>query len=70
MLLLFAAKNIGGRNLWGPHRITSLKGVPIRTVVSGCVACHCVIITTEGKVYSWGKHVVHFSLHVMEEVCK
>jgi Regulator of chromosome condensation (RCC1) repeat len=65
VLLLSAAKNIGGRNLWGPHRITSLKGVAIRTVVSGCVACHCVVITTEGKVYSWGKRATNISCRLL-----
>jgi len=48
------AKGVGGRNLWSAHRIASLKGVQIRTVASGCMACHSVIISTEGKVYSWG----------------
>lgn len=49
-------KNIGGRNLWGPHRISNLCGVRVRTVVSGCVACHSVIITAEGKVMTWGRN--------------
>lgn len=43
-----------GRNLWSPHRLSSLKGIAVRSVVSGCMSCHSVIITAEGKVYSWG----------------
>ena len=54
-IFLLAVKNIGGPNLWGPHRIESLKGVRVRTVAAGCGACHSVIITTEGKAYSWGQ---------------
>ncbi|XP_046381078.1 protein RCC2-like [Haliotis cracherodii] len=49
-------KNRGGPNLWGPHRIAGLKDVRIRTVVSGCTGCHCVVITTEGQVYTWGRN--------------
>ena len=48
------AKGAGGRNLWSAHRVGSLKGVQIRTVASGCMACHSVVISTDGKVYSWG----------------
>jgi len=53
-MLCCAAKGAGGRNLWSAHRVASLKGVQIRTVASGCMACHSVVISTEGKVYSWG----------------
>jgi len=53
-LVCCAAKNAGGRNLYSAHRLDSLKGVPIRTVASGCMACHSVVISTDGKVYSWG----------------
>uniref|UniRef100_A0A0B6ZY47 Protein RCC2 homolog n=1 Tax=Arion vulgaris TaxID=1028688 RepID=A0A0B6ZY47_9EUPU len=49
-------KNVGGPNLWSPNRISNLKGVKIRTVVSGCTAAHCVAITSEGKVYVWGRN--------------
>ncbi|CAE1285239.1 Protein RCC2,Protein RCC2 homolog [Acanthosepion pharaonis] len=49
-------KNTGGPNLWGPHRIANLCGVRVRTVVSGCTACHNVIITAEGKVMTWGRN--------------
>lgn len=45
-----------GRNLWSPHRLPSLKGIAVRSVVSGCMSCHSVIITAEGKVYSWGRN--------------
>ncbi|XP_005090313.3 protein RCC2 [Aplysia californica] len=49
-------KNLGGPNLWGPNRISALKGIRIRTVVSGCCAAHCVAITSEGTLYSWGRN--------------
>ncbi|CAI9741573.1 Hypothetical predicted protein [Octopus vulgaris] len=49
-------KNGGGHNLWGPHRIANLCGVRVRTVVSGCTACHCVVITAEGQVMTWGRN--------------
>ncbi|PVD35390.1 hypothetical protein C0Q70_02352 [Pomacea canaliculata] len=49
-------KPIGGPNLWGPHRLGGLESIKIRTVASGCNACHCVAITEEGKVYTWGRN--------------
>jgi len=49
-----AAKSAGGRNLWSAHRLASLKDVQIRTIASGCMACHSVVISADGKVYSWG----------------
>lgn len=55
-LLSFAAayRNLG-QNLWGPHRYGCLAGVRVRTVVSGSCAAHSLLITTEGKLWSWGK---------------
>ncbi|CAH1774062.1 unnamed protein product [Owenia fusiformis] len=50
------AKNGGGPNLWAPHRIASLTGVKVRSIITGCLACHNLIITAEGKVYSWGRN--------------
>lgn len=54
--LPFAAayRNLG-QNLWGPHRYGCLSGVRVRTVVSGSCAAHSLLITTEGKLWSWGK---------------
>lgn len=49
-------KAVGGPNLWGPHRLTGLEGIRVRTVASGNSACHCVAITDEGKVYTWGRN--------------
>lgn len=49
-------KNVGGPNLWGPNRISGMKGVKIRSVISGCCAAHCVAISTDGKVYVWGRN--------------
>jgi len=53
-VLCWVAKGAGGRNLWSAHRIASLKGVQIRTIASGCMACHSIAVSTDGKVYSWG----------------
>lgn len=49
-------KNKGGPNLWRPHRISTLTGKQIRTVVSGCTACHSVVITAEGKALTFGRN--------------
>ncbi|XP_013393987.1 protein RCC2 [Lingula anatina] len=49
-------KNLGGPNLWGPHRIEGWSDIKVRTVASGCTACHSIIITTEGKAYSFGRN--------------
>ncbi|KAK3789102.1 hypothetical protein RRG08_029851 [Elysia crispata] len=49
-------KNVGGPNLWGPNRIAGIKGIKMRSVVSGCCSAHCVAISTEGKVYVWGRN--------------
>lgn len=56
-VLPFAAayRNLG-QNLWGPHRYGCLSGVRVRTVVSGSCAAHSLLITTEGKLWSWGKY--------------
>ncbi|KAJ7306591.1 hypothetical protein JRQ81_009965 [Phrynocephalus forsythii] len=50
-----AYRNLG-QNLWGPHRYGSLAGVHVRTVVSGPCAAHSLLITTEGKLWSWGRN--------------
>ncbi|XP_053256958.1 protein RCC2 isoform X3 [Podarcis raffonei] len=50
-----AYRNLG-QNLWGPHRYGSLSGVQVRTVVSGPCAAHSLLITTEGKLWSWGRN--------------
>ncbi|KAK3611385.1 hypothetical protein CHS0354_036580 [Potamilus streckersoni] len=49
-------KTKGGPNLWGPHRISNMVGIKVRTVSSGCTACHCAVITKEGKTYTWGRN--------------
>jgi len=54
-MYVVSVKNLGGRNLWSAHRVKQLCSVKVRTVVSGCTACHSIAITNEGKVYSWGK---------------
>lgn len=41
-----------GRNLWGPHR-TSIK---VKSAISGCTACHSMIVTEDGKVMTWGRN--------------
>lgn len=49
-----AYRNLG-QNLWGPHRYGCLSGIQVRTVVSGPCAAHSLLITTEGKLWSWGE---------------
>uniref|UniRef100_G3UBD3 Protein RCC2 n=1 Tax=Loxodonta africana TaxID=9785 RepID=G3UBD3_LOXAF len=49
-----AYRNLG-QNLWGPHRY-GCSGVRVRTVVSGSCAAHSLLITTEGKLWSWGRN--------------
>ncbi|XP_066480523.1 protein RCC2-like [Tiliqua scincoides] len=50
-----AYRNLG-QNLWGPHRYGCLTGIQVRTVVSGPCAAHSLLITTEGKLWSWGRN--------------
>lgn len=50
------AKTGGGPNLWAPHRLVKLMDVKIRTVASACTACHSAVITTDGKVLTWGRN--------------
>lgn len=49
-----AYRNLG-QNLWGPHRYGCLSGVQVRSVVSGPCAAHSLLITAEGKLWSWGE---------------
>lgn len=51
-----SAKGAVGRNLWGPHRLKALTGIRVRTVVSGCTACHSVVVSEEGRVMTWGRN--------------
>ncbi|XP_043917756.1 protein RCC2 [Protopterus annectens] len=50
-----AYRNLG-HNLWGPHRYSCLSGITVRTVVSGPCAAHNLLITTDGKLWSWGRN--------------
>lgn len=50
------AKNAGGPNLWRPHRMSNLVGVKVRSAISGCTACHSVIITADGKAMTFGRN--------------
>ncbi|XP_064353200.1 protein RCC2 [Dromaius novaehollandiae] len=50
-----AYRNLG-QNLWGPHRYGCLAGIRVRTVVSGPCAAHSLLITAEGKLWSWGRN--------------
>uniref|UniRef100_A0A2K6FEP6 Protein RCC2 n=1 Tax=Propithecus coquereli TaxID=379532 RepID=A0A2K6FEP6_PROCO len=45
-----AYRNLG-QNVYG-----CLAGVRVRTVVSGSCAAHSLLITTEGKLWSWGRN--------------
>uniref|UniRef100_G3RGY3 Protein RCC2 n=1 Tax=Gorilla gorilla gorilla TaxID=9595 RepID=G3RGY3_GORGO len=56
LILSAAAYRNLGQNLWGPHRYGCLAGVRVRTVVSGSCAAHSLLITTEGKLWSWGRN--------------
>lgn len=58
LILSAAAYRNLGQNLWGPHRYGCLAGVRVRTVVSGSCAAHSLLITTEGKLWSWGEYRV------------
>ncbi|MBN3317181.1 RCC2 protein, partial [Atractosteus spatula] len=50
-----AYRNLG-QNLWGPHRYGCLSGVQVSAVVSGPCAAHSLLITAEGKLWSWGRN--------------
>ncbi|XP_053499392.1 protein RCC2 homolog isoform X1 [Ictalurus furcatus] len=50
-----AYRNLG-QNLWGPHRYGCLNDVMVSSVVSGPCAAHSLLITTEGKLWSWGRN--------------
>ncbi|NXG11261.1 RCC2 protein, partial [Sakesphorus luctuosus] len=50
-----AYRNLG-QNLWGPHRYGCLSGIRVRSVVSGPCAAHSLLITSEGKLWSWGRN--------------
>lgn len=54
VLFTVAYRNLG-QNLWGPHRYGCLSGIQVRSVVSGPCAAHSLLITTEGKLWSWGE---------------
>lgn len=49
-------KSKGGPNLWRPHRIADMADIKIRTIVSGCTSAHSVLISTEGKAYTFGRN--------------
>lgn len=55
MFVVAAAYRNLGQNLWGPHRYGCLNDVQVSNVVSGPCAAHSLLITTEGKLWSWGK---------------
>ncbi|GBN14918.1 Protein RCC2 [Araneus ventricosus] len=50
------AKDAVGRNLWGPHQLTSLQGIRVTGVFSGSCAVHSVIIIEGGRVMTWGRN--------------
>ena len=49
-----AFRNLG-QNLWGPHRYGCLNDVQVSCVMAGPCAAHSLLLTTEGKLWSWGK---------------
>ncbi|KAM8927073.1 protein RCC2 [Pelodytes ibericus] len=50
-----AYRNLG-QNLWGPHKYGCMSDIRVRTVASGPCAAHSLLITTEGKLWSWGRN--------------
>uniref|UniRef100_A0A8R7JVU8 Protein RCC2 n=1 Tax=Triticum urartu TaxID=4572 RepID=A0A8R7JVU8_TRIUA len=46
----------GRGNLVSPTRLRPLVGVDIRFVASGCAACHCVALSSDGRCFSWGRN--------------
>ncbi|NWV21594.1 RCC2 protein, partial [Origma solitaria] len=50
-----AYRNLG-QNLWGPHRYGCLGALQVRSVVSGPCAAHSLLITAEGRLWSWGRN--------------
>ncbi|RZF41072.1 hypothetical protein LSTR_LSTR002704 [Laodelphax striatellus] len=45
-----------GRNLYSPHRISTLSGIRVRVAISGCNAAHSVIITEDWKAMCFGRN--------------
>uniref|UniRef100_A0ACD5UVP4 Uncharacterized protein n=1 Tax=Avena sativa TaxID=4498 RepID=A0ACD5UVP4_AVESA len=43
-------------NLVSPTRLRSLVGVDIRSVATGCTACHSVALGADGRCYTWGRN--------------
>lgn len=43
-----------GPNLWSPHRFLPFANIRVRLVASGPTAAHSIVITEEGKAYSFG----------------
>uniref|UniRef100_A0A8C6L6R6 Regulator of chromosome condensation 2 n=1 Tax=Nothobranchius furzeri TaxID=105023 RepID=A0A8C6L6R6_NOTFU len=50
-----AFRNLG-QNLWGPHRYGCLNDIQVSCVVSGPCAAHSLLMTTEGRLWSWGRN--------------
>lgn len=61
-----AYRNLG-QNLWGPHRYGCLNDVQVSSVVSGPCAAHSLLITTEGKLWSWGESTSKLPKGVLEK---
>ncbi|CAG0915961.1 unnamed protein product [Notodromas monacha] len=50
------AKAGGGRCIYNFHRFSPFKGLKVRSVISGCMAVHNMIITEEGKLFTFGRN--------------
>ncbi|CAB3369693.1 Hypothetical predicted protein [Cloeon dipterum] len=46
-----------GRTLWAPHIFGPLKGVRVRVAASGSNAGHNVIVTEDGRCFTFGRNV-------------
>ena len=42
--------------IWQPMRLEALKDLEIESVSSGSAAVHQFAVTTDGKVYAWGRN--------------
>lgn len=57
MFFIAVKSDKGGATLWGPHRLAGLTDIKVRSVISSCTAAHCVVIATDGTVYTWGQYI-------------
>uniref|UniRef100_A0A3B4AI14 RCC1 domain containing 1 n=1 Tax=Periophthalmus magnuspinnatus TaxID=409849 RepID=A0A3B4AI14_9GOBI len=64
-----AFRNLG-QNLWGPHRYGCLNDIQVSCVVSGPCAAFSLLITAEGKLWSWGESKGSIRWLYLQHVCR